>query len=241
MAPPCPVDVAGTTVPVREPTASEAITPSHSFRLRGGDLTAGGSSGSPFAIRSSLSHRLATLREQNQEGDVSEDSEVVSPSAAGAAVRRLSTAAEGDEEEAGVEQTAQSPIEKSEAAESEEGSEPAEEEVVEEVEEEAAEPAGGEAEEEDEELWPAAREAAVEEQAAEAPVKAEKSERSLPPPEPSAPQTQAPAGEQTCIWYPTRAGLVLGSHAVLYLAPCLPCMRVLQLRPMKQIAWLRLV
>lgn len=210
----CPVDLADTIFTVRQPTASEAITPSHSFRLRGGDLTAGGSSGSPFAIRTSLSHRLATLREQNQEGDASEDSEVVSPSASGAAVRRLSTAVEGDEEEAGVEQTAQSPVEKSEAAESEEGSEPVEEEVVEEVEEAAADPAGGEAEK-DEELWPAAREAAAEPQAAEAPVKADPSEHTLPPPEPSATQIQAPAGEQT---QSARQALC----AVLRSLPCIP-------------------
>lgn len=64
--------------------ANEAVTPSHSFRLRA-DLSSGTSaaSGSPFgALRTSLSHRLATLREQQeQEGEEGTEasSEAITP------------------------------------------------------------------------------------------------------------------------------------------------------------------
>ncbi|GLC67393.1 hypothetical protein PLESTF_000551400 [Pleodorina starrii] len=73
--------------------ASEANTPSHSFRIRSGDATSAPSSGSPYGMRSALSVRLATLRESlDHEGvDTGSNSEVMSPSAA----RALQMSGEG--------------------------------------------------------------------------------------------------------------------------------------------------
>ncbi|KXZ55734.1 hypothetical protein GPECTOR_2g1284 [Gonium pectorale] len=49
--------------------ASEALTPSHSFRNRSGDLVGGPSSGSPFGLRPSPSSRFETIRESRDRED----------------------------------------------------------------------------------------------------------------------------------------------------------------------------
>ncbi|EFJ46101.1 hypothetical protein VOLCADRAFT_105672 [Volvox carteri f. nagariensis] len=104
--------------------ASEVITPSHSFRMRSGDLASAPSSGSPYGVRSAMSIRLATLRESlDHEGEESEaTSEVVTPTAASvlrAAAENVFGSRLGQQAEA-----------KSDAAPSEEGDEEGDEEEV---------------------------------------------------------------------------------------------------------------
>ncbi|KAG2447275.1 hypothetical protein HYH02_007605 [Chlamydomonas schloesseri] len=189
--------------------ANEDMTPSHSFRLRG-DLSSGNSanSGSAFgALRNSLSHRLATLREQQeQEGEEGTEasSEAITPRSRQPAL--FESEAEGrDDEEA-----ARAAQEQAEAAEAE-----VEEDVEEVVEEEVDLAASGDEEEEapfkpaaaaplaaaaaDEEEAPVVESRAV-------PAHAPEPEAEKPEPEPEPEPPVAPAAAEPSAEY-SEAGL----------------------------------